>query len=200
VDAAGWASVAVTLVLGIAGFILARNIGRDLKLRLAERRLAAYERLWVLMRPASPYSQPLDTDGLQRMHSSFTDWYYENGDGMMLEQLSRNVYFEAKDNLIRPVEEITPEESHARLRRLSGTELEAERGRLAQRQLSLLRIQLKSDLRAALRAKAQRRGQSIPHALPRGHRPQALERGSRPFCQRVGPLVSLRAPASSRVM
>ena len=55
--AAEWATAAVTLVLGVAGFILARNIGRDLKLRLAERRLAAYERLWALMRPASPYSE-----------------------------------------------------------------------------------------------------------------------------------------------
>lgn len=144
--AAEWATAAVTLVLGIAGFILARNIGRDLKLRLAERRLAAYERLWALMRPASPYSDPLDQEGLRRLHSCFTDWYYQSGGGMMLEQLSRNVYFEAKDNLIRPVEELTPKESRGRLMSLSGTELEVERGRLAQRQLSLLRTQLKSDL------------------------------------------------------
>ena len=138
--------MAVTLVLGVSGFTLAANIGRDLKLRVAKRRLGAYERLWALMRPASPYSYPLDTDGRQQLHSSFTDWYYQNGDGMLLEQLSRNVYFEAKDNLTRPVEEITPGESRERLSRLSGTDLEAERGRLAQRQLSLLRTQLKSDL------------------------------------------------------
>jgi hypothetical protein len=65
---------------------------------------------------------------------------------MMLEQLSRSVYFEAKDNLIRPVQELTPAASRERLINLSGAELEAERGRLAQRQLSLLRTQLKSDL------------------------------------------------------
>jgi hypothetical protein len=104
VGAAEWATVGVTLVLGVAGFVLARNIGRDLKLRLAERRLAAYERLWALMYPASPYAELLDEAGRRQLHASFTNWYYQNGDGMMLEQLSRSVYFEAKDNLIRPVQ------------------------------------------------------------------------------------------------
>lgn len=144
--AADWATVGVTLVLGIAGFIVARNINRDLKLRLAERRLAAYERLWALMRPASPYSDPLEEAGRRRLHANFTDWYYRNGDGMMLEHVSRSVYFEAKDNLIRPVEKLTPNESRERLEKLAGAELELQRGLLAQRQLSLLRTQLKSDL------------------------------------------------------
>jgi hypothetical protein len=144
--AADWATVAVTLVLGIAGFVVARNINRDLKLRLAERRLAAYERLWALMRPASPYSDPLEEAGRRTLHGNFTDWYYRNGDGMMLEHVSRSVYFEAKDNLIRPVGRLTPDESRERLEKLAGAELELQRGLLAQRQLSLLRTQLKSDL------------------------------------------------------
>jgi len=41
---------------------------------------------------------------------------------------------------------VTPEESRRRLRALSGDELERQRGLLAQRQFSLLRTQLKSDL------------------------------------------------------
>jgi hypothetical protein len=145
-DAANWASVAVTLVLGIAGFIVARNINRDIKLKLAERRLAAYERLWALMRAASPYSEPLDDRGRQLLQEKFTDWYYANGDGMLLERASRSVYLEAKDNLVRKLTDLTPKESRQRLKELTADDLEGERGKLSQRQLSLLRTQLKSDL------------------------------------------------------
>ncbi|MCX4671846.1 hypothetical protein OG453_35060 [Streptomyces sp. NBC_01381] len=65
---------------------------------------------------------------------------------MLLERRSRSVYFEAKDNLTRPVGELTPEVSRQRIEQLKGAEREQERGLLAQRQLSLLRTQLKSDL------------------------------------------------------
>jgi hypothetical protein len=144
--AADWASVAVTLALGLAGFAVARNIRREVRLRLAERRLMAYERLWALMRPASPVGEPLDATGRESLHGAFTDWYFANGDGMLLERVSRSVYFEAKDNLIRPVGRVTPAVSRERLERLAGGAQERARGRLAQRQLSLLRTQLKGDL------------------------------------------------------
>jgi hypothetical protein len=143
---ADWASVSVTLLLGIAGFVVARNIGRDVRLKVTERRLVAYERLWALMRMASPYNPPMDEAMRRNLHGKFTDWYYQNGDGMLLERVSRTVYLEAKDNLIRPVEKLTPVESRNRLRTLAGDQLETERGVVAQRQLSLLRTQLKSDL------------------------------------------------------
>ena len=145
-DVADWASVAVTLTLGVAGFAVAGSIGRDVKVRLAERRLAAYERLWGLMRAASPYDDPLDEQGRHSLHAAFTEWYYANGDGMLLERHSRSVYFEAKDNLARPVGELTPDVARRRIERLKAAEWERERGLLAQRQLSLLRTQLKSDL------------------------------------------------------
>ncbi|MCX5357307.1 hypothetical protein OG864_00725 [Streptomyces sp. NBC_00124] len=143
---ADWASVAVTLALGVAGFAVAGNIRRDVKLRLAERRLAAYERLWALMRPASPYADPLDEHGRQLLQGAFTDWYFAHGDGMLLERVSRNVYFETKDNLTRPLGLLTPMESRARIAELEPSDRQRARGMLAQRQLSLLRTQLKSDL------------------------------------------------------
>lgn len=64
--AAEWGTVVVTLVLGVAGY------------------------------PASPYAELLDEAGRRQLHASFTNWYYQNGDGMMLEQLSRSVYIEAR--------------------------------------------------------------------------------------------------------
>jgi hypothetical protein len=147
VSAANWASVAVTLVLGIAGFLAARSITKERELRIAERRLVAYERLWALMRPASPNDEPLDESGRRRLEKDLADWYYSNGDGMLLAQGSRSMYLKAKDNLIFPVERIVPKESRQRLEVLTDGQLERARGLLAQRQLSPLRTQLKSDLR-----------------------------------------------------
>ncbi|MGE5763300.1 MAG: hypothetical protein ACM3ZF_05320 [Mycobacterium leprae] len=137
----------MTLILGIAGFVIARNINRDVRLRMAERRLTAYERLWALMRPASRFSSPLDEAGRRCLHEKFTDWYYANGDGMLLERTSRTVYLEVKDNLVRPLQDITPQRSRDRLQAMPPACVDRERGKLSQRQLSLLRTQLKSDLR-----------------------------------------------------
>jgi hypothetical protein len=143
---ADWASLAVTLLLGVAGLVLARNVRRDVELKLADRRLAAYGRLWAEMRPASPYSPPMDPAGRALLHEALTNWYYANGDGMLLPRVSREVYFKAKDNLICAVEEVTPDAARDRLCRLDSHELDRHRGLLTQRQMSLLRTQLKSDL------------------------------------------------------
>src|SRR5215467_8364914 len=145
--AANWALAAVTLVLGVVGFIAARSINKERELRITERRLAAYERIWALMRSASPNDEPLDEAGRRQLEKKLADWYYANGDGMLLVNGSRSMYMKAKDNLILPVERIVPRESSQRLQPLSGAKLEQERGLLAQRQLSLLRTQLKSDLK-----------------------------------------------------
>ena len=161
---ADWASVFVTLLLGVAGFVVARNISRDVRLKVTERRLVAYERLWALMRMASPYNPPMDEAARRRLHGKFTDWYYKHGDGMLLERVSRSVYLEAKDNLIRPVDKLTPAVSRKRLCTLDGDELEIERGKLSQRQLSLLRTQLKTDLRILGR----------PYGRPRGSEDDAF--------------------------
>ncbi len=145
-SAADWASVVVTLVLGVAGFAVARGINRDVRLKLAERRLAAYERLWALLRPASPSDPPPGASTRARLHGALTDWYYAHGDGMLLPAVTRNVYLHAKDNLVRPVEQVVPDSSRDRLAGLVPTEQEHARALLARRQLSLLRTQLKSDL------------------------------------------------------
>lgn len=146
-SAAAWVSIAVTLLLGIAGFVAARSINADRELRIAERRLTAYERLWALMRSASPLDGPLDEKGRRQLEKKLADWYYSNGDGMLLADGSRAMYLSAKDNLISSSDSLVPVESRERLRALTGIDLERERGLLAQRQLSLLRTQLKADLR-----------------------------------------------------
>jgi hypothetical protein len=132
--------------LASRGFFVALNFSKDFRLRLAERRLSAYERLWALMRSASPYSEPLNEEGRRRLYDSFTDWYFCNGDGILLDHSSRSLYFGAKDNLVCQVENLTPKKSRQRLEQLDGADLEQQRGLLAQRQLSLLRAKLRADL------------------------------------------------------
>ena len=143
--ASDWATVAVTAFVGVAGVVVAVNIRKDLKLKVAERRLTSYERLWALMRTVSPYNEPLDAHGRQDLHDRLTDWYYSEGDGMLLEDSTKRVYLAAKDNLVRPLEQIVPKQASDRIARESA-ELEVKRSQLSQRQLSLLRTQMKSDL------------------------------------------------------
>jgi hypothetical protein len=75
-----------------------------------------------------------------------TDWYYSNGDGMLLDRTSRSVYLQAKDNLIRSVAGVVPTVAARRIAALDPQQHDEAHGRLAQRQLSLLRTQLKTDL------------------------------------------------------
>ncbi len=144
--AADWASVAVTVLLGVVGLVVARNIRRDVQLRVTERRLVAYERLWALMRVVSPYNPPPDSATRSQLHKAFTDWYYDHGDGMLLERGSRTVYLAAKDNLVCPLCALTPVISRQRLEALEDEDLDHQRGIISQRQISPLRTQLKSDL------------------------------------------------------
>jgi hypothetical protein len=144
--AASWASVAVTLVLGVVGVVVALNIGREVRLKVAERRLSAYERLWAATSVTSPYGEPLDEQSRRALHDELTQWFYRNGDGLLLEYTTKSVYLAARENLIRPVEEIVPLEARRRLLACRGEDLEPQRDQMIRRQFSLLRTQLKGDL------------------------------------------------------
>lgn len=67
--------------LGIVGVLVAVNIRGDVRLKVAERRLNAYERLWAATSVTSPYGAPLDAAGRAALHEKLTNWYYANGDG-----------------------------------------------------------------------------------------------------------------------
>lgn len=144
--ATAWASVSATVVVAVVGFVLARRIDRDMRLRVAERRLVAYERLWAAMRPASPYDPPPHQDARGRLTAALTDWYYANGDGMLLPASTRSVYLRAKDNLVCPLDRLEPAAARRRLAELPEQDRDRERGLLSQRQLSLLRTQMKGDI------------------------------------------------------
>lgn len=142
--------MAVTAALGAVGLYLAHNFRRQLMLRLADRRLVAYQALWSLMALASPTrmagseESPLTRSERENLYEEFTRRYYENGNGMLMGGGTRNMYLRVKENLICCDDDLQPKSSRAapgesedgRWRR---------RGGLSIRQMSLLRTRMKAD-------------------------------------------------------
>lgn len=149
---------------GVVGWF-AHNYRRKLQLELSGKRLDAYAGLWEVTGIAAPtrldgrgvagYLRP---DERWRLWRAMTEWYYQNGNGLLLDDASKSVYLQAKHNLACRTDELEPEDLRSlvqeELRRHDGdhgtldvTYDDVVRGLLAISQLSLLRTQLKSDLR-----------------------------------------------------
>jgi hypothetical protein len=75
-----------------------------------------------------------------------TDWYYKDGGGMLLEDTTKNVYLNAKHNLVCATDRFKPQSARRLLKEDLPVDDEVARGVLSIRQLSLLRTQLKADL------------------------------------------------------
>lgn len=138
--------------MGLIGSYLAHSYRRNIALSVAEKRLAAYSALWSRMNIASParlsewWHEPLTLQEREKLFNEFTQWYYENGNGMLLGGGTRTIYLRVKDNLVCPIDYFEPESIRTRLKMMSQEEQDKERGRLSIRQLSLLRSRMKADL------------------------------------------------------
>jgi hypothetical protein len=127
--------------------MIANSLRRRITLQITERRLQAYVALWEQMKVASPMRlygpdpQPLTSQERKELYDQFTSWYYDNGNGMLLGQETRNLYLCAKKNLVCPFEKIEPKSLQTEERKT-----DEGRGRLSMRQLSLLRTRMKADL------------------------------------------------------
>lgn len=145
------AAIAVPIVT-LIGAYLAYSHRRQIKMHVAEKRLAAYERLWDKMSFASPVrltkwnAQPLTREECEDLFNSFVAWYYDNGNGMFMDDRTRSVYLCVKDNLICNLKYYKPPSLREKLEKLSPEEQERARGYLSIRQLSLLRNRMKADL------------------------------------------------------
>ena len=147
------ADLILKIAIGIAGLYLAHSIGRQIKLRIAERRLEAYADLWAKMAVATPVrlaswiASPLTEADRERLFRSFTAWYYKNGNGMLLGGSTRALYLRVKDNLVCDLKYYKPERIRMKLEELpSEKAINCARGYLSIRQLSLLRTRMKADL------------------------------------------------------
>jgi hypothetical protein len=145
----GWIELATTTVIAVVGLYLANGYRRQSRVRLAEARRSAYAQLWEKTMLAAPTrlegaEGALRLEERTRLHQDLTNWYYRNGNGMLLDNRTRRIYLDAKHNLTCLSSNTRPDGVLQLLPvRLSE---EAKRGCLSMRQLSLLRTQMKVDL------------------------------------------------------
>lgn len=142
-----------TLGLAVVGAWAAHSYRRRMRFELAEARRAAYAALWEITGLAAPTR--LDTGGIdgyltraerQTLYQAMTNWYYEDGNGMLLEDTTRNVYLNGKHNLVCATDKFRPQQAWDDIKADLPIDDERARGVLSIRQVSLLRTQLKSDL------------------------------------------------------
>ena len=143
-----------TVGLTAVGAWLTHSYRRRMRFELAEARRTAYSALWEITGLAA--STRLDMAGLDgaltraerlSLYQSMTDWYYQEGHGMLLENTTRNVYLKAKHNLMCATGKLEPPAAwEAITADLAKEDDERVRGVFSIRQLSLLRTQMKSDL------------------------------------------------------
>jgi hypothetical protein len=91
-------------LLVVVGLFLANNFRRQLLLKTVDRRADAYRRLWALMRVAGPWrveaKRGLMTSAERwALYRRMSSWYF-SGDGMLLDEKTRDLYLNARFNLI----------------------------------------------------------------------------------------------------
>jgi hypothetical protein len=92
---------------------------------------------------ASPSrTTPLGDAERHALHKDLDRWYFDDGNGIFMPRLTRNMFVTVQHNLSCPVESIRPEAPTAS----AAVDPERRRGCICIRQLSLLRTQLKIDL------------------------------------------------------
>ncbi|MFI7121312.1 hypothetical protein [Amycolatopsis sp. NPDC049868] len=133
-----WVQAAGTVLLGLVGLWFAHNYRRQIRLKLAERQVDSYVRLWALTAPAAPFrTTPLEPAELKKLY---------DGDGILTSAAARDLFVGVHSNLICPIGEMKPAALAAQLTALSPADAERRRGCAIVRQVSLLRTQLKKDL------------------------------------------------------
>lgn len=143
----GWAQLAGTVFLGFVGLWLAHNYRRQIRLKLAERQVESYMRLWSMTAVASPeLTSPLDQTARRQLYDEMVRWYFTDANGVYLSAATRNLFVAVRSNLVRPVAAMQPPTLASELSRLSAEDAECRRGCVSIRQVSLLRTQLKTDL------------------------------------------------------
>jgi hypothetical protein len=142
-----WAPAMATVFLGLVGLWLAHNYRRQVRVRLAERQVDCYLRLWKLTSVATPErTTPMDAGERRGLYEAMVRWYFDDGDGIFLSPATRNLFVGMRSNLVCPVEALQPPALARELTALDDAEAERRRGCVSIRQASLLRTQLKTDL------------------------------------------------------
>ena len=133
------ANFLVTTAVAVIGLYLTNSLRRQHRLRMAEKRLDAYRELWALMAVARPTrlkeydgGGPLTRTEAETLYRDTTDWYFGDGNGMLLMEPTKTLYLRVKETL-------------GNYSAGEGEDWRTE-GLRVMRQLSLLRTQMKLDL------------------------------------------------------
>jgi hypothetical protein len=146
-----WIGIAVTLVLGLLGLYLVNSVRQRVRSTVADRRFLAYAALWSDLRSASPLRHlsdlgPLSPDDRQKLFTRLTNWYYDDGNGMLLARDTRGIYLRSRENLVCPATDLRPASLAETV--MTSSDPELVRSAASIRQLSLLRTAMRWDLRA----------------------------------------------------
>lgn len=149
--AAQWAQVATTLFLGIAGFVIAGNYRRQVKVKLSEKLSDSYMDLWSLMEVTHiNRNEPtlMTRDDMSNLAIEMKRWYFRNGNGLLISNSCRVIFFVVYHNLRATRDRVQPSRLNAQLMRLSADDAERMQACACSRQASRLRAQMKTDLGA----------------------------------------------------
>jgi hypothetical protein len=139
--------LAGTVFLGLVGLWLAHNYRRQIRLKLADRQVDAYMRLWKLTSVATPSrATPLDQVERQKLHDEIHQWYHGDGNGLFVSVETRDLLLSYQSNLVCPISKIKPAELAEQLSAMPEVDAERRRGCISKRHATLLRYQLKNDL------------------------------------------------------
>jgi len=142
-----WSQAIGTVFLGLVGLWLAHNIRRQIRVKLAERRVDAYVQLWRLTAVAVPTrATPLDEVERRALCTDMDRWFFDDGNGIFMSRVTRDLFVAVQGNLVCSVGSVKPEALATQLAGLPAEEAERRRGCACIRQVSLLRTQLKVDL------------------------------------------------------
>jgi hypothetical protein len=142
-----WVQAVGTVFLGLVGLWFAHGYRRQIRLKLAERQVESYMRLWTLTAPAAPLrTTPLNLVERQKLYDDMGKWYFDDGDGIFASAATRDLFVGVHVNLVCPISSVKPVLLSEQLAVLPHAEAEHRRGCVIIRQASLLRTQLKWDL------------------------------------------------------
>jgi len=143
----GWAQAAGTLFVGFVGLWLVHSYRRQARLKLIERQVDAYQKLWTLTAPANPErSTPMTEQERREVYDAMVDWYFAEGEGIYSSAATRDLFVGFRSNLVCPIGAMVPGRLATELAALAPPDAERRRGCVVIRQASLLRAQLKADL------------------------------------------------------
>jgi hypothetical protein len=143
-----WVGIGITALLTLAALYFGNSLRlktrAEVEANVAEKRFGAYADLWARTKTASPMrGTPLTSAERAKLYDELTNWYYDNGYGMLLTEATRNLYLKAKKNLTCPTEELVPDSLAEQVARGG----DAVRGQASIDQLSLLRTSMRGDIR-----------------------------------------------------